>query len=222
MSTKRDSALINDHKREKMNNNDDASIKHETGMEDYFVRNNMLPSILMYLPPRDILHCIETSKKWKEEIDTDYVWNDMLLPSLMLHLPPRDISQCIQASKKWKDNIDTVDIFWNRIVNITVPPTIVDAIEENARKLSSKYTINYEKIALAFELKERKTVEEIITYYSIMVSAPSLDDSRTIHYGTIALTFSWNKTVHVAFLKFLSENGDHVSAEFFELVMIKK
>ena len=30
MSTKRDSALINDHKRQKMNNDDAASIKHET------------------------------------------------------------------------------------------------------------------------------------------------------------------------------------------------
>ena len=226
MSTKRDSASIKsgeEHKRQKMND-DAASVKqHETGMEDYLVRNNMLSPILVYLPPRDILNCIQTSKKWKEEIDTEY------LPSMMLHHRPRDISKCIQASKKWKDKIDTVDIFWKHIVNITVPPTVVDAIKKQARKLTSssqelnhsnvKYTINYEDIALAFDLKKKKTVEEIT---EIVFPAPSLDDSTTIHYDTITLTFSWKKKVQVVFLKFLSENGDHVSSEFFELVMIKK
>ena len=78
MSTKRDSASINsgnDLKRQKMNN--------ETEMQE-LVSNNMLPSIVLYLPPRDILNCIQTSTKWKEEIDTEY------LPSMMLHHPPRD------------------------------------------------------------------------------------------------------------------------------------
>ena len=129
MLTKRDSALINsgdDHKRQKMNN--DASVKHKTTMED-LVRNIMLPSIVLYLSPHDILNCIQTSKEWEEEIDTDYVWKDMLLPSLMSHIPPSDISTCIRASSKWKNKIiNTVDNFWKQVVNTTAPPIIVDII----------------------------------------------------------------------------------------------
>ena len=160
MSTKRDSASINsgdDPKRQKMNT--------ETEMKE-LVRNSMLPSIVVYLPPRDILNCIQTSKKWKEEIDTEYVWNDLLLPSMMLHHRPRDISKCIQASKKWKDKIDTIDTFWKEVVNITVSPPIVKAIEEHASKLCSSSsgdtkTTDYESIALAFDSEKITSVRQI-------------------------------------------------------------
>ena len=160
MSTKRDSASINsgdDPKRQKMNT--------ETEMKE-LVRNSMLPSIVVYLPPRDILNCIQTNKKWKEEIDTEYVWNDLLLPSMMLYHCPRDISKCIQASKKWKDKIDTVDTFWRQVVNSTVSPTIVKAIEEHASKLFSSSsgvtnTINYKSIALAFGFYNKFVVTKV-------------------------------------------------------------
>ena len=134
----------------------------ETGMED-LVRNTMLSSIMVYLPPRDILNCIQTSKTWKEEIDTEYVWNDLLLPSMMLHLPPRDILKCIQASKKWKDKIDTVDAFWKQVVNITVPLKIIEAIEELSSSGDTK-TTDYESIALAFDSKKITSVRQY--YYA--------------------------------------------------------
>ena len=194
MSTKRDSATVNsgdDHKRQKMNN--DASAQHETGMEDCLVRNNILPSIVVYLPPRDLLNCLQISKKWKREIDTDYVWNGMLLPSLMLHHPPRDISKCIQASKKWKEKIDTVDTFWKQVVTTTVPPGIVDFIEVMASEIITFYSratknIDYESIALAFNLKNNKTVEGMggILLFSFV------DDFRKLYYG---LAFDLNTTV---------------------------
>ena len=128
-------------------------------MED-LVRNTMLSSIMVYLPPRDILNCIQTSKTWKEEIDTEYVWNDLLLPSMMLHLPPRDILKCIQASKKWKDKIDTVDAFWKQVVNITVPLKIIEAIEELSSSGDTK-TTDYESIALAFDSEKITSVRQI-------------------------------------------------------------
>ena len=239
MSTKRDSASIKsgeEHKRQKMND-DAASVKqHETGMEDYLVRNNMLPSIITYLPPRDILNCIQTSKKWKKAIDTDCVWKDTILPSLMFHLPPRDILQCIQASqkwkdkieavdtfwekvvfhlpprgiqkciqasKKWKDKIDTVDKFWQKVVNISVPPKILDVIEEQASKLPSssskvKYTMNYEKIALAFDSPYFvDIIEEMVSICVLMSDCIS----RAIHnYKMIDLEF---RDIYGADLKFL-------------------
>ena len=198
MSTKRNSASINsgdDHKRQKMNN--------ETEMKD-LVRNNMLPSIIVYLPPRDILNCIQTSKKWKEEIDTEY------LPSMMLHHPPRDISKCIQASKKWKDKIDTVDTFWEKVVNITVPPKIVDLIGEITSRhitflsASGTKTMNYESIALAFDLKNNKTIEGL---GGLLLS--SLDD---IYYS---VAFDLNKTVpHKRVVKLLSSETVHGICSF--------
>ena len=152
MSTKRDSASINsgnDLKRQKMNN--------ETEMRE-LARNNMLPSIVSYLPPRDILNCIQTSKKWKEEIDTEY------LPSMMLHHRPRDILKCIKASKKWKDKIKTIDTFWEQVANITIPPNFVEGIEEWGRIVHSVNEvkslsvfdktkhINWKLFALAFDV----------------------------------------------------------------------
>ena len=212
MSTKRDSASINsgdDLKCQKINNDDAASIKHETGMEDV-LHQNMLPSIAVYLPPRDLLNCLQTNKRWKEEIDTDYVWTDILLPSLALHLPPRDISTCIQASKKWKDKIDTVDTFWKQVVTTTVPPKVVDAIEEMASKLSflsgATRTINYNSIAFAFDLKENKTIKEI---GGILLS--SLDDSRKKHRSLTVIKFLSSETAY-EMRPFLSENP-HSMAE---------
>ena len=194
MSTKRESASIDsgdDHKQQKMNN--DTSVKGETGMIDYLVRNNMLPSIVVYLSPRDLLTCLQTSKKWKRGIDTDYVWTDILLPSLALHLPPRDISTCIQASKKWKDKIDTVDTFWEKVVTTTVPPKVVDLIEEMASKIVTFYsratkTIDYESIAMAFDLKNNKTIEGL----GGILLFPSVDDFRKLFFG---FAFDLNKTV---------------------------
>lgn len=168
MSTKRDSALINfgdDHKRQKINN--DVLVKHET-MVDGLVRNNMLPLIAAYLPPRDILNCIQTSNEWKGAIDTDYVWDDILLRSIILHLPPSDISTCIQASKKWKRKIDTIDTFWKQVANRTVPSNFVYAVEEQARKVHRKLwvypslseeitNINYKEFALGFDSDKKGT-----------------------------------------------------------------
>ena len=210
MSTKRESASIDsseDHKRQKTSN--DASVKDETKMEEV-LHKNLLPSIVVYLAPRDLLNCLQTSKKWKEEIDTEYVWNDILLPSLMLHHPPRDISKCIQASKKWKDKIDTVDTFWEKVVNITVPPKIVDLIGEITSRhitflsASGTKTMNYESIALAFDLKNNKTIEGL---GGLLLS--SLDD---IYYS---VAFDLNKTVpHKRVVKLLSSETVHGICSF--------
>lgn len=123
----------------------------------------MLPSIVVYLPPRDILTCIQTSKKWKEEIDTDYVWNNRFLPSIISHLPPRDIAQCIAASTKWHEKIQTVAAFWQQVVNVTVPTPIVDAMEEHANTLfggsgGGTTTLHYESLAMAFSLEQTRIV----------------------------------------------------------------
>ena len=130
---------------------------------DDVLGNSILPSIVVYLPPRDILTCIQTSKKWKEEIDTDYVWNDILLPSIIVHLPPRDIAQCIAASTKWQHKIQTVEAFWEQVVNLTVPTPIVDAMEEHANILfggsgGGTTTLHYESIAMAFSWEQNRTV----------------------------------------------------------------
>ena len=126
----------------------------------------MLPSIVVYLPPRDILTCIQTSKKWKEEIDTDYVWNNRFLPSMIVHLPPRDIAQCIAASTKWHEKIQTVEAFWQQVVNVTVPTPMVDAMEEYANTLlcgsgGGTTTLHYESIAMACSLEQTRIVPHI-------------------------------------------------------------
>ena len=159
---------------------------------------------MFHLPPRDILQCIQASQKWKDKIEAvDIFWE-----KVVFHLPPRDIQKCIQASKKWKDKIDTVDKFWEKVVNITVPPKILDVIDEQASKLPSsssrvKYTMNYEKIALAFDSPNFvDTIEEMV---SICVLT-SETISRAIHnfkMSDLEFGYSIHTVTQAADLQFL-------------------
>ena len=152
---------------------------------DDVLGNSMLPSIVVYLPPRDILTCIQTSKKWKEEIDTDYVWNNRFLPSMIVHLPPRDIAQCIAASTKWHEKIQTVEAFWQQVVNVTVPTPMVDAMEEYANTLlcgsgGGTTTLHYESIAMACSLEQTRIVPHIGERVGTSVSSLLVDVTKCI------------------------------------------
>ena len=134
---------------------------------------------------------------------------------MMVHLPPRDIAKCIQASKKWGKKINTVRTFWKQVVNSNLLPKIVEAIEEQASKLSPSSsgltkTINYGSIASALDAPD--VVDTIVDMASMLF--PKLDDSRTINYKTIALAVDLDKTAtQVGSHYFLSSENAHSVAD---------